>query len=300
MRSRNQVGPSGSTGDRYDAYMTAFKRAYANARHVPFRVEGGAAAALLVHGFPGTPAEMRSLAETLSEAGWTVEAPLLPGFGTDIDTLFHRDYEDWLAAVRTAYRSLAMDHTPVLLIGHSMGAAVALGVAADVQPDGAILFAPFWRLPLDNPLLRLLRPILRVVIRRIKPFRAVDFDMDKVQAGIQEFIPDLDIQDPETQRQIQDLAIPTRLFTQLDDLGRDAFRSAGAFAGPTLILQGTDDDLVHPADTRRLLVRLPGPVEYLELPAGHDLLDDTTETWPLVTARVVAFAARLLARQTAR
>ncbi len=39
--------------------------------HADFTIPGGDPAALLVHGFPGTPAEMRPLAEALNERGWT-------------------------------------------------------------------------------------------------------------------------------------------------------------------------------------------------------------------------------------
>ena len=62
--------------------------------HQPFHWNGGQPAALLVHGFPGTPAEMRPLGTALHQAGWTVYGPLLPGFGPDIVTLFERDSVD--------------------------------------------------------------------------------------------------------------------------------------------------------------------------------------------------------------
>ena len=61
-------------------------RAYQGPEHEPFFWEAGEPAALLVHGFPGTPAEMRPLGEVLHEAGWTVHGVLLPGFGPQIQT----------------------------------------------------------------------------------------------------------------------------------------------------------------------------------------------------------------------
>lgn len=56
---------------------------YNTPEHRPFTLGEGAGAALLIHGFPGTPAEVRPLAQALSERGWKVRAPLLPGFGTE-------------------------------------------------------------------------------------------------------------------------------------------------------------------------------------------------------------------------
>ena len=70
--------------------------------HADFTISGGKPAALLVHGFPGTPAEMRPLAQALNERGWTVRGLLLPGFGSDLDTLPFRRAEDWTRSVRNA------------------------------------------------------------------------------------------------------------------------------------------------------------------------------------------------------
>jgi alpha-beta hydrolase superfamily lysophospholipase len=173
-----------------------------------------------------------------------------------------------------------------------MGGAIAMRVAADVQADGLIMLAPFWRLPL-SPVLRWLSPALRLVIRQVKPFRAVDLNQGQVQAGIKEFMPDLSLENAEVLQEIRNLSVPTGLFVQLDDLGRRALRAASDFSRPTLIIQGTHDELVHPSSTRKLAMRLGGPVEYLELPAHHDLVDETQDAWQHVTARAVAFATQM-------
>ena len=55
--------------------------------HEPFFFEGGTPAAVLIHGFPGTPLEMRPLGRELQEAGWTVHGIRLPGFGPELDQL---------------------------------------------------------------------------------------------------------------------------------------------------------------------------------------------------------------------
>ncbi len=59
-------------------------------QHADFLIERGEPAALLIHGFPGTPAEMLPLAPILNSAGWTTRGLLLPGFGAQIDSLFQR------------------------------------------------------------------------------------------------------------------------------------------------------------------------------------------------------------------
>jgi hypothetical protein len=86
---------------------------FSGAEHAAFRLDGGAPAALLLHGFLGTPAEMRGLAGALNRQGWTAEVPLLPGFGSDVATLTERRCMEWLDAVEAAARGLtATGHRP--------------------------------------------------------------------------------------------------------------------------------------------------------------------------------------------
>ena len=80
---------------RREASLPAFE-IFSGAEHAAFRLSDSRSldadkpAAVLVHGFGGTPAEMRGLAEALHRQGWTTEVPLLPGFGSDIATLTER------------------------------------------------------------------------------------------------------------------------------------------------------------------------------------------------------------------
>jgi len=88
--------------------------------HADFFIECGQPAALLIHGFPGTPAEIRPLASILNSAGWTTRGLLLPGFGAQIDSLPQRQSHEWIEAAVEALRSLQATRHPVILIGYSM------------------------------------------------------------------------------------------------------------------------------------------------------------------------------------
>ena len=66
----------------------------------PFSGKKAISAALLLHGFPGTPAEMRPLGTVLRDAGWTVHGLMLPGLGADIASLEERNFQDWSDAAR--------------------------------------------------------------------------------------------------------------------------------------------------------------------------------------------------------
>ena len=69
---------------------------------------------------------MRGLGEALNEQGWTVHAPLLPGFGSDIETLTERRWQEWAAAVRAGRcrDSRQRATTRCCVVGYSMGAAL--------------------------------------------------------------------------------------------------------------------------------------------------------------------------------
>jgi carboxylesterase len=74
----------------------------------------------LVHGLGGTGATMSPLADALRTLGHEVVVVTLPGHGTDPEDLVGVGWSDWLAAV---------PHADVL-VGQSMGASLALTVAA--------------------------------------------------------------------------------------------------------------------------------------------------------------------------
>jgi carboxylesterase len=91
---------------------------------------GTRAALLLVHGFNGDPDDMRELEEHLAAQGFATRNLLLPGHGTKPRDLAHATWADWSGAVREATAELLESGLPVVVVGHSMGAALALHEAA--------------------------------------------------------------------------------------------------------------------------------------------------------------------------
>lgn len=266
-----------------------FGAAFAGPEHQPFTLNGmNGRAALLVHGFPGTPAEMRPLAQALHDRGWTTRAILLPGFGPELDSIAERRAEDWITAVRNALDALRRDHAHVLLIGHSLGGALSLA-AAGARPDALILLAPFWKL--DTPLWDLL-PALRVIFPTFKPFRLVKFDPHdpKFREGAATFMPGVDLDDPAVQAGIRDFAIPTRLFVEIRRAGMLGAAATQSVSMPTLILQGENDPLVKPALTRALAARIGPAARCVETPGQHDLVDPQGAGWEAVRQQMIAFA----------
>ncbi len=98
--------------------------------HQGWTLPAGTTHALLIPGFLGTPKEMRPLAEHLAAAGVTARAVLLPGFGPDASRMGEVRAKDWLDAALAAWRDVSAAAERAVIVGFSMGGAVAVAVAA--------------------------------------------------------------------------------------------------------------------------------------------------------------------------
>lgn len=269
---------------------------FQGAEHESFLMRGGKPAAVLVHGFPGTPADIRPLSDSLVRLGLTVSGVLLPGFGPQIETLPKRTYPEWLAAIRAEIARLrAEGHDPIILGGHSMGAALSLHLAAtlDMPLAGLILIAPFVRI--DNPLWSLM-PLLKRVFPEFRPFRLLklDFNNPEVRAGIATFMPDADLDQPDVQMAIKNFRLPLSLFDQVRQIGLRCAESAPKVTLPCLIVQGSQDTLVKPSSTRQLISRYGGEVSYYEVDAEHNLIVTAAPYWKQIEVALASFLSKIL------
>jgi carboxylesterase len=261
---------------------------YQSPEHQPFQLGEGPGGVLLIHGFPGTPAEVRGIGQALAANGWHARGPLLPGFGPDIVNLAEKGRYDWLGAVGAEWEALRADYYPCVLIGFSMGGALALQLAENLPPDKLVLIAPFWRLPGFLP--RLV-PILKLVMPVMRPFKDADFSDLEVRAGLERFIPDVDLDDPEVQAYLQEeVSLPLAVIDEVFRLGAEAHRLAKAVSVPTLVIQGRDDQMVRPQLTRKLVERLgDGPVIYREIGGPHELIHEHSEQQAEVIELIIDF-----------
>jgi len=90
-------------------------------------------AVLLLHGLTGMPSEMRPLARHLTSLGYTVETPLLPGHGGTHRDLLGTTWREWLGGARETLRRLGRNAEPVVVAGLSMGALLAVLLAAEEE-----------------------------------------------------------------------------------------------------------------------------------------------------------------------
>jgi carboxylesterase len=105
----------------------------------PFDFPGNQIGCLLIHGFTGSPGEMRPLGEHLQEKGYTVKGVLLPGHGSRVEDLAQTSWNNWYSEVVKSYRDLQIRCKQIFVIGLSMGGALALHLAANEKVKGGIV-----------------------------------------------------------------------------------------------------------------------------------------------------------------
>lgn len=269
-----------------------------SSEHRSFHWQGSHCAALLVHGFPGTPAEMRPLGTVLKEAAWTVRGLMLPGLGADIENLDLCTSRIWSDAVKQALEDLKRQHSVILLVGYSMGGALALNAAAEQRPAGLVLLAPYWSF--GEGWLSVLWPVLRLIFRRVKPLKRADFSARDVRHGLQRMFKNIDLENPQIQQSLRRLSVSLKPIEQIRELGQRALRLAPKIDVPTLVIQGSRDKIVPPFRTRRLISGFVNRVEYHEVEAGHDLVDPESGAWDQVKERLLLFAAFASAAEQGR
>ena len=108
----------------------------------------GPTGALLLHGLGGTPVEMRTVALALARAGVSVSCPQLAGHSGSFEELQASSWHDWYVSAEIALDELRRRCNVVVVGGLSMGAVLALMLAARRKADvqGCALYAPTLRL----------------------------------------------------------------------------------------------------------------------------------------------------------
>ncbi len=114
----------------------------------------GKAGVLLVHGITGSPTEMKPLARKLTAEGFTVACPQLAGHCSTLKELKATRWTDWYASLEASLDFLSGECDKVYVVGLSMGALLALKLAADhpgrvhgVAALSATFFYDGWNIP---------------------------------------------------------------------------------------------------------------------------------------------------------
>ncbi|HJZ85063.1 MAG TPA: alpha/beta fold hydrolase [Polyangia bacterium] len=223
----------------------------------PFELRGDRRGVLLLHGFTGTPFEVRSLGEALhARLGVTVSGPLLAGHGGSARALAATGWRDWEASALSALVELRARCDGVVVAGLSMGGLLALRLALVRQKDVAalaLLSVPLWLPGWTGTAVRALdRMGLRVTVPKL--------------GGS-------DVRDRAARRSNPSgRGFPVRALAELLDLQEQVRRDLPAVQKPTLIVHAEHDHTAPPACARALASRLGGRhVRLLWLPRSYHL-----------------------------
>jgi carboxylesterase len=110
----------------------------------PFFFDGSDLSVLLVHGFSGTPFEMRYLGERLNAAGARVLGVRLAGHAGTPEDLGATTHDNWYESVIGGLEQLREYGDPIVVAGLSMGALLSTRLALDQREAiaGLVLLAP--------------------------------------------------------------------------------------------------------------------------------------------------------------
>jgi carboxylesterase len=243
----------------------------------PFFFAGGPTGILLIHGFPGSPAETRPLGEFLAGRGLTVAGVRLPGHGTIPEDLARKRRGDWTAACEAELLRLR-DRCQTLFVGGlSLGSLLSLWLGAHHSDlAGLILLAPAvkvrdWRIYLT--------PVAQYFIK----YAPVDHRADT------------DLCDPEALDRVWCYDTrPVAAAAQVLRLQREVRRLLPRVRQPALIMQGRNDDALPPDAAHIVHDRISSSNKtliWLEN-SGHNVLIDSErervwgETYEWIRERV--------------
>ena len=231
---------------------------------------------LLLHGFFGSPAEMRYLAKGLSDAGFSVYAPRLPGHGTTIVEMSRSSVDIWYAAAREAYLELSSHCEKVFVAGLSMGSLFTILLAEEFRIPGIILMSTPTAVTGRG---LYLTPLLGM-------FKRVLYNSEKVRASLNK-----GVNNPvERARHIcYTEGIPLRQVWQLHRMIRRAMKALPRVTSAALVIQSRGDDTV-PHDSLELIMKRIGSErkESLLLERSNHVITVDYEN-DIVTDRVIRF-----------
>jgi carboxylesterase len=120
----------------------------------PFLLLGDASkpACLLIHGFTGTPKEMRWMGEHLHRQGYTCLGIRLAGHATQPEDMIRSRWTDWVVSVEDGYHLLCGLTEDIFLVGLSMGGILSLLMSTRLKVKGVVAMSTPSRLPTDYPI----------------------------------------------------------------------------------------------------------------------------------------------------
>jgi len=248
----------------------------------PFLLLGGQVGVLLLHGFSGTPREMRPLGEYLRSAGLSAYAPLLPGHGGTLDEINRASWRLWASYASDALQELGRECDTLFVAGFSMGSLLALWLAEQPETSrrlsGVLLYSPALRLANRKIWLT---PLARYFVASLPKDEESDLHDSSAEAWLGGFA-----------------AYPVPAAAELWQLNRAVRRKLSHVQLPCFVAYASGDKSIHPTsgpETVRWLSQQT-QVETLVLHnSGHAVVVDAE--WKLLAKASLEFIRSLTAPQ---
>jgi carboxylesterase len=248
---------------------------------------------LLIHGLGGTPTELRFVGIGLARAGYTVHCPQLAGHCGTFEDLRATGWMDWYATVRDAHAKLRKICKTVIVGGLSMGAILALHLAAELPAEVAAtaLFAPTltldgWGVPWYSIFFHLVRGRRTadlVTFSEREPYGIKD---PRVRALVTAAINSGD------SSKVGQLANPGRVMLEMRWLVKIVKAELFRVRQPALIVHPRHDDRAGLGNAAYLQTQLGGPVDTCVLDDSYHVVTIDRQR-DIVVQRTAAFAADL-------
>lgn len=182
-------------------------------------------AVMLLHGFNDTPQSVSYLGHALHARGWTVVIPLLPQHGRGAEVFIADGSADaWLGEARAKWTALRKHARVAVLVGQSMGGAIATVLASEQTPTALVLLAPYLSMGNGARMLARVWPVWQLFVPQLRanPGRA--------------------LRDPVARdRSVGGMRFSPRLVAELLRVVRAARRSLDLITAPTLVIHALSD-----------------------------------------------------------
>ena len=222
----------------------------------------GEDAALLIHGLSGAPVEMRSVANELKRGGFSVMCPQLAGHGGSSVDLKRSRWHDWYRTVGAAFDALRDEHRRVYVAGLSMGALLALLLAAERgrKVNGlALLSTTFFYDGWNVPRFRrrtLLPLVLYTPLRHFVSWNEpppYGIKCERTRALVHKA---LSLREDDTSSKHGIFSVPAVTIREGERLIRTARRALSSVVSPTLLVHATEDDMASVRNAQYVASRI--------------------------------------------
>ncbi len=263
-----------------------------------FRMKGGDAGVLLIHGLTGTPTEMRWVGQGLNRAGFTVYGMQLAGHCGDEDDLLDTRWQDWIQSVRDAVDQFRPTVSHLFVAGLSMGAVLALKIAIErpEEIDGLGIYgASFrydgWSIPawsrIGAYLLPLARPLHIGRHRRFLEQPPYGIKDDKLRKFIFERMAGGDSAAAGL------IGNPWHSLADMYELSGIVRRQLPRVRAPCIVIHAANDDVASAKNAHLVVDRVSAPTELVLLENSYHMITIDRERH-IVFKRSAEFFKRIM------